>query len=156
MARGGVFEPQTYLPRELYEAVTDVRVRQPGLVEAEAARRLKRPMLAPDGRLVILDAEHPGRGSPAIQDDPSAGGSRREHLARILRVLSHPGVDGVAAPADLVEDLYALAALIRDPAARRVMGREGRRRVLELFSFEAGVDRLARRFDLGRQQREAA
>ncbi|HSE95409.1 MAG TPA: hypothetical protein VLD61_05925 [Methylomirabilota bacterium] len=102
---GEAFDARAYLPRELYEAVTEVRVRQPGLAEAEAARRMKRPLLAPDGKLVILAAD---------QDNSPAMGSRHELLARVLRALSHRGVDGVMAPPDLIEDLYALAALIRE------------------------------------------
>jgi glycosyltransferase involved in cell wall biosynthesis len=39
----------------------------------------------------------------------------------------------------------ALAALIRDPAARLRRGRAGRRRVLEQFATEPGIDRLAAR-----------
>ena len=50
----------------------------------------------------------------------------------------------------------AIAQLIRDPERRLAMGREGRRRILEWFSFAAGMARLARRFGLATEQREAA
>ncbi len=39
---------------------------------------------------------------------------RHELLARILRVLSHPGIDGVMSTPDIVEDLLILAGLIRE------------------------------------------
>jgi glycosyltransferase involved in cell wall biosynthesis len=39
----------------------------------------------------------------------------------------------------------ALAALIADPAARLRLGRAGRRRVVERFALEPGIDRLAAR-----------
>ena len=50
----------------------------------------------------------------------------------------------------------ALQALIRAPARRQAMGTEGRRRILERFAFEAGIAKLARRFDLDLPRREAA
>jgi glycosyltransferase involved in cell wall biosynthesis len=52
----------------------------------------------------------------------------------------------------------ALAALIRDPAARLRVGRAGRRRVLEQFAAEPGIDRLAARLAgvLDRAARAAA
>jgi hypothetical protein len=92
------FEAQAYLPRELYEAVTDVRVRQPAFADGEADRRARRRTPAPDGKLVILAADHPGRASLKIQDDPVAMADRHELLARILRVLSHPGSTGSCRP----------------------------------------------------------
>lgn len=68
-----------------------------------------------------------------------------------------PGVTGLLVPPDEPHALArALAELIRSPAARRALGREGRRRVLETFSFEAGIERLARRFGLEGERREAA
>ena len=111
---GQGFEAGGYLPRELYDAVTDIRVRQPSLAEEEAQRRSRRRVLAPDGKLVILAADHPGRSNLKIQDDPLAMGDRHGYLARILRVLSHPGIDGIMSTPDLVEDLLILSALIRE------------------------------------------
>jgi hypothetical protein len=43
-----------------------------------------------------------------------AMGDRHDYLARILRVLSHPGIDGVMSTPDVVEDLLILAGLIRE------------------------------------------
>src|SRR5262245_20926592 len=88
------FDARAYLPRELYQAITDIRVRQPAFADGEADRRSRRRVLVPDGKLVILAADHPGRASLKIQDDPLAMADRHELLARILRVLSHPGIDG--------------------------------------------------------------
>jgi DhnA family fructose-bisphosphate aldolase class Ia len=111
---GGAFDAKAYLPRELYAAVTDVRVSQPAFAEAEADRRRRRRTLTPDGRLVILAADHPGRQSLRIQADPLAMADRHALLGRILRVLSHPGIDGVMATPDLIEDLFILSGLIRE------------------------------------------
>jgi DhnA family fructose-bisphosphate aldolase class Ia len=108
------FDARAYLPRALYDAITDVRVRQPALADGEADRRARRRTMAPDGRLVILAADHPGRASLRIRDDALAMADRHELLARILRVLGHPGVDGVMSTPDVVEDLLILTALLRE------------------------------------------
>jgi len=113
-ASEAAFDAKVYLPRELYAAITDMRVRQPTFAEGEADRRRRRPAPAPDGRLVILAADHPGRQSLRIQDDPLAMADRHALLARILRVLSHPGIDGVMATPDLIEELFILSGLIRE------------------------------------------
>jgi glycosyltransferase involved in cell wall biosynthesis len=68
-----------------------------------------------------------------------------------------PGATGrLVAPEDPEALSRAIAGLIRDPELRLAMGREGRRRILERFSFEAGLERLARRLDLDIPRREAA
>jgi glycosyltransferase involved in cell wall biosynthesis len=68
-----------------------------------------------------------------------------------------PGVTGRLVPPEDPETLgRAIAELIRDPELRLAMGREGRRRVLERFSFAAGLERLARRLGLDVPRREAA
>jgi hypothetical protein len=108
------FDARAYLPRETYDAITDIRIKQPGFADGEADRRTRRRVVAPDGRLVILAADQPGRASLKIQDDPVAMADRHELLARILRVLSHPGIDGVMSTPDIVEDLLILAGLIRE------------------------------------------
>ena len=60
--------------------------------------------------------------------------------------LVEDGLNGRLVPPDDPAALAAaLAALIRDPAARLRLGRAGRRRVLEQFATEPGIDRLAAR-----------
>jgi DhnA family fructose-bisphosphate aldolase class Ia len=108
------FDARAYLPRDLYEGVTDIRARQPAFADGEADRRSRRRVLVPDGKLVILAADHPGRASLKIQGEPLAMADRHEFLARILRVLSHPGIDGFMSTPDVVEDLLILAGLIRE------------------------------------------
>jgi DhnA family fructose-bisphosphate aldolase class Ia len=107
------FDARAYVPRDLYDAITDIRVRQPGFADGEADRRTRRRVAAPDGKLVILAADHPGRASLRIQDDPLAMADRHEVLARIVRVLSHAGIDGVMSTPDVVEDLLILGGLLR-------------------------------------------
>jgi glycosyltransferase involved in cell wall biosynthesis len=60
--------------------------------------------------------------------------------------LIEDGVNGRLVPPDDPSVLAeALAALMRDPAARLRCGRAGRRRVLGQFAMEPGLDRLAAR-----------
>jgi glycosyltransferase involved in cell wall biosynthesis len=60
--------------------------------------------------------------------------------------LIEDGLNGRLVPPDDPAALAAaLAGLIRDPAARLRRGRAGRRRVLEQFATEPGIDRLAAR-----------
>ncbi len=60
--------------------------------------------------------------------------------------LIEEGANGLLVPPDDPAALAgALATLIRDPAARLHYGRAGRRRVLEQFAMEPGIDRLAAR-----------
>lgn len=68
-----------------------------------------------------------------------------------------PGGTGQLVPPNEPEALSrALSGLIGDPALRLAMGRQGRRRILEQFAFERGIEQLARRFELDASRNEAA
>jgi hypothetical protein len=108
------FEPARFLPERLYAAITDVRVDRPEIVFAEAARRQRRDRLAPDGKLVILATDHPGRRVTGGVGDPLAMADRHSYLARALRVLLTPGCDGIMGTTDFMEDLLILNALLRE------------------------------------------
>ena len=70
--------------------------------------------------------------------------------------LIEDGVNGRLVPPDDPPALAgALAALIRDPAARLRCGRAGRRRVLDQFAMEPGLDRLAARLCAAARARRA-
>lgn len=109
-----LFDPAAFLPSDLFAAITDVRVERPAIVQEEAERRKRRSIPAPDGNLVILAADHPARNVLNVKDDSLGMADRRAYLARILRVLTCPGVDGVMATPDLVEDLFILTRLIKE------------------------------------------
>ncbi|MFL6117431.1 MAG: aldolase [Catenulispora sp.] len=88
------------------------RVAEPGAIAAAAARRVRRPLLEAVGsRLMLLAADHPARGSLGVRDEPNAMADRGELLGRLMVALARPGVDGVLATADIVEDLLLLGAL---------------------------------------------
>jgi DhnA family fructose-bisphosphate aldolase class Ia len=111
------FSIQDYLPDDEWSQLCELRVREPQAVQGEAERRRRRPVVAPDGRLTIIAADHPGRGNTVIGTDRLAMANRQELLARLLAVLDG-GFDGVMATPDILEELLALSAL------RRAQGRE--------------------------------
>ncbi|MFB7742394.1 deoxyribose-phosphate aldolase [Streptomyces sp. NPDC056132] len=89
-----------------------IRARHPEAVAEAAARRVRRPLLRGDGgRLMVIAADHPARGALGVGGDGLAMADRGELLDRLRLALSRPGVDGVLAGADVLEDLLLLGAL---------------------------------------------
>ncbi len=91
--------------------ILETRARTPSAVAAATARRRRRPWLGPSGRLMIIAADHTARGALGIGERPLAMANRFDLLDRILVALGRPGVDGVLATADVIEDLLLLGAL---------------------------------------------
>ena len=54
---------------------------------------------------MIVAADHPARGALAVGDRPTAMNSRTDLLDRLRAALADPGVDGVFATADVLDDL---------------------------------------------------
>src|SRR6516164_11744154 len=99
------------LPDRVAEII-ETRVRQPGLVaEAAAARRRAPSVVGPEGRLVIVAADRPARGSLAAGRERLAMADRADLLERLCVALDRPGVGGVLGTADVLEDLLLLGAL---------------------------------------------
>jgi DhnA family fructose-bisphosphate aldolase class Ia len=87
-----------------------VRIAEPEAIAMAALARRRRPLLG-GGRLMLIAADHPARGALGVREDPLAMGDRRELLDRLVVALGRPGVDGVLATPDIVEDLLLLGAL---------------------------------------------
>jgi hypothetical protein len=96
---------------ERYRSLTDVRVRDPGAIKRAADARTKRGLADGDGRLMIIAADHPARGANGVGNRPLAMGNRIQLLERLELALSRPGVDGLLASPDILEDLLLLGAL---------------------------------------------
>ncbi|MFI5754592.1 deoxyribose-phosphate aldolase [Streptomyces sp. NPDC051569] len=88
-----------------------LRTRHPEAIAEAAARRVRRPLLRSTGRLMIIAADHPARGALAVGDHRLAMANRLDLLERLCLALSRPGVDGVLASADILDDLLLLGAL---------------------------------------------
>ncbi len=91
--------------------LTEVRARHPQAVDEAWQQRSKRPLLGADGQLLIVAADHPARGALGVRDDKTAMASRPDLLQRLATALARPGVDGVLATPDVLEDLLLLGAL---------------------------------------------
>ncbi|MFF3909935.1 deoxyribose-phosphate aldolase [Streptomyces sp. NPDC001848] len=88
-----------------------VRARHPEAIAEAAARRVRRPLIGDNGRLMIVAADHPARGALGVGDHHLAMANRADLLERLCIALSRPGVDGVLATADILEDLLLLGVL---------------------------------------------
>lgn len=88
-----------------------LRAEQPDAIAHALATRERRPLLADDGRLLIVAADHPARGSLGVGSQPMAMASRFELLKRLVLALNRPGVDGVLGTPDIIDDLALLGAL---------------------------------------------
>ena len=99
------------LTRERYAALLDARVRDPRSLLDALRRRERRERVGPDGRLLVVAADHTSRGKVAVGGRPVGAADRFTLLDRLVRLLAVPGVDGVLASADVLEDLAWLGAL---------------------------------------------
>ncbi|MFG2571257.1 deoxyribose-phosphate aldolase [Streptomyces sp. NPDC048481] len=88
-----------------------LRTRHPEAIAEAAARRPRRPLLGDSGRLMIVAADHPARGALGVGGAKLAMANRADLLERLCLALSRPGVDGVLATADILDDLLLLGAL---------------------------------------------
>lgn len=96
---------------EILKKLTEIRATRPeALAEALAARE-RRPLLGESGTLFLLAADHPARGVVKAGGDPRAMADRGDFLSRIVTALQRPGVDGLMASPDIVDDLALLGAL---------------------------------------------
>jgi hypothetical protein len=88
------------------------RVHDPEAIAEAAANRVRAESPFNDrGRVMIIAADHPARGAHAAGGDPSAMADRGELLERLCLALERPGVTGVLATADVLDDLLLLGVL---------------------------------------------
>lgn len=99
------------LTRADLDRLTETRARTPEAVARAWDERRLRPLVPDDGRLLLVAADHGARGALGVRDEPMAMASRTDQLSRLVTALERPGVDGVLATADLLEDLLLLGAL---------------------------------------------
>jgi DhnA family fructose-bisphosphate aldolase class Ia len=96
--------------RDLAE-IRDIRAHEPERIASLLASRRRRPFVPADGRLMIVAADHPARGALSARGRADAMASRPELLERLVTALGRPGVDGVLATSEILEDLLLLGAL---------------------------------------------
>lgn len=88
------------------------RVRDPEAIAEAAANRVRAKSPFNDkGKTMIIAADHPARGANAVGGDPLAMADRGRLLDRLCLALERPGVTGVLATADVLDDLLLLGVL---------------------------------------------
>lgn len=92
-------------------ALAEQRARHPEAVAHAAWDRKRRPLVGEDGKLMVVAIDHPARGVLGTRLRPLAMADRGDLLERVLFALGRPGVDGVLASPDIVDDLLLLGAL---------------------------------------------
>jgi len=95
--------------------VSQLRWRQPEAIRQAAERRVRRAPGSRGEMVVVIAADHPARGALRVGADPLAMADRSDLVDRVLVALRRPGVDGILATADLIEDLLAVSVLEQDP-----------------------------------------
>lgn len=99
------------LDEERWRRIVTTRVRRPSYIAERYLTRRRRPLSQLDGNLFLIAIDHPARGMLSASGDPMAMVNRRRLLGRLLVALMTPGVDGVMAQPDIIEDLLLLNAL---------------------------------------------
>lgn len=94
-----------------FARLREMRTQRPEEIVGAYAARRRRPLLGADGRLLIVAADHPARGSLAIGSDKMAMADRYDLLDRLATALRDPRVDGVLGTPDILDDLAALGLL---------------------------------------------
>ena len=87
------------------------RAESPERIAEALEARQRRQLIDGDGKMMIIACDHPARGALAAGESPDAMANREDLLQRLMLALEIPGVDGILATADLIEDLVVLGAL---------------------------------------------
>ncbi|MFB9690827.1 Cgl0159 family (beta/alpha)8-fold protein [Amycolatopsis plumensis] len=97
---------------DVLQRIVARRVHDPEAIAEAAANRVRAesPFNA-KGRTMIIAADHPARGANAVGGNPTAMADRGELLERLCLALERPGVTGVLATADVIDDLLLLGVL---------------------------------------------
>ncbi|MCF2571702.1 Cgl0159 family (beta/alpha)8-fold protein [Brevibacterium sp. UCMA 11754] len=89
----------------------EIRFTDPAAIARAWQSRSRRTIVGEDSRLFIVAADHPARGAMKVGSDPLAMADRVDLVTRLAAALSRPGVDGVLATADILDDLAFLGHL---------------------------------------------
>ncbi|WP_234572949.1 Cgl0159 family (beta/alpha)8-fold protein [Rhodohalobacter sp. 614A] len=102
------FNKSEIIRPEDFQKITEYRVHSPEFAEQVAQKRRRRDSFTTDGKINIVAADHPARGSLSVGNDMFAMADRHELLARLVSTLRCEKVDGVLASMDILEDLLIL------------------------------------------------
>ena len=94
-----------------FDRLREIRASSPEKIAEALSARSRRPLLAGDRRLFIVAADHPARGALGVRNDSMAMADRYDLIQRLATALENPGVDGVLATPDIIDDLAILGLL---------------------------------------------
>ena len=94
-----------------FESLRRTRAEHPERLAEVYKNRKRRPLIAGDGKLFIVAADHPARGALGVRKDEMAMADRYDLLERLATALDRPGVDGVLGTPDVIDDLALLGCL---------------------------------------------
>ncbi|WAH37956.1 Cgl0159 family (beta/alpha)8-fold protein [Alicyclobacillus dauci] len=97
----------------LINEILRYRLEEPERIKVLAARRIRRSKWERD-KLVIVAMDHPGRRVVAAGGNPWAMANRNDLLHRIISVLMQPGVDGLLATPDVMEEVLLLNHIVTE------------------------------------------
>ncbi len=109
-----------------FQALRNTRASDPAAVAKALQARQRRELLGGDGKLMIVAADHPARAALGIGSEAMAMANREDLLERLATALENPGVDGVLATPDIIDDL-ALLGLLENKIVVGSMNRGGLR-----------------------------
>ncbi|MEL0149431.1 MAG: deoxyribose-phosphate aldolase [Pontimonas sp.] len=109
-----------------FQALRNIRANDPAAVAKALRARQRRELLGADGKLMIVAADHPARAALGIGSEAMAMANREDLLERLATALENPGVDGVLATPDIIDDL-ALLGLLENKIVVGSMNRGGLR-----------------------------
>jgi hypothetical protein len=111
------FQKENIISSALFTQITETRVQRPDSVLETAVKRKRRDSLVPDGKMNIVAADHPARGSVSVGEEPFAMAGRHDLLARLVYTLQSEWVDGVLGSMDILEELLILHGLMSHQGA---------------------------------------
>ena len=112
------------LDHKRFLELIEARISNPSSLQKALKNRSRRTVAGKDGKLMLLAADHTARGIIAAGKNPTAIADRYVLLDKLIRALAVPGVDGVMASADILEELAWLGAL-EEKVAIGTMNRGG-------------------------------
>lgn len=114
---------QSALTEADFARIRHIRAHSPLTICEMYANRARREILTKE-KLFIIAADHPARGALRVGGNPTAMANRYDLLNRLAQALSNPGVDGVLATPDIIDDL-ALLGLLEDKVVVGSLNRGG-------------------------------
>lgn len=108
------FKVSEIIPFDQFQKITDIRIENPDFIVDWSNRRIKREHFTRNGKLNVVAADHPARGSVSVGKNSFEMADRYELLARLVDVLYSDWVDGILGSMDILEELIILHGFFKE------------------------------------------